>query len=71
MVFRFGHIGEACHHLGRLLPIVLAGDEEGIQILTDKRKYIAFGAVPAEEHLGTPVVGMADDDGVTFFPSVT
>ena len=71
MVFRFGHIGEACHYLGRLLPIVLAGDEEGIQILTDKRKYIPLGAVPAEESLGGPVIGMADDDCVTFLPSVT
>ena len=71
MVFRFGHIGEACHDLGSLLPIVLTGDEKGTQILTDKCQDIPFGAVPAEERLGAPVVGMADNDGVTLLPSVT
>ena len=71
VVFRFRYVGEACHDLGHFLPIVLAGDEEGVQILADKRQHIPLGAVPAEKRLGSPVIRVADNESVTLLPSVT
>lgn len=71
LVLWFRHIGEAGHDLGYLLPFVLAGDKERIEILAYESHDITLAAVTTEEGLCRLVARIAHDDGVTAVCTVT
>lgn len=67
-VFRFRHVGKACHDLGYLLPFILSRNGKGRQILTYECHHIALGTVTAEEGLCRLVVRMADNQRIPLLP---